>query len=222
MGGSSDPVSYDRVFVNDEQTDKRESALRPEGHRKPVRLYECCGSGGLEALFRHGIEEEPAQSEFFRQFAKLVAWQARRSGLRADDVDEVLQDTAARFWASRKRADPNHVIRFISVIARRATADFLRRSIRQGGKQPSREELPPEPMSSPTLARALEPHFDADAGLRRAGERCRDLIHRIYVDGYTHKEVAEQEGVPLGTILSRSHRCLQKARAYLSQRGYSE
>ena len=57
-------------------------------------------------------------------------------------------------------------------------------------------------------------------GLRQLVEKltpvCREVIEWMYFEGYTQQEIADQKGIPLGTVKSRTRLALKELRAYYS------
>ncbi|MGH9309725.1 MAG: sigma factor-like helix-turn-helix DNA-binding protein, partial [Vicinamibacterales bacterium] len=63
-----------------------------------------------------------------------------------------------------------------------------------------------------------EQHIDIRRGLAALPPDERDLIEQAYFQGFTHSELAERHGIPLGTIKTRIRRGVQTLREYLKGR----
>ena len=138
-------------------------------------------------LGRHDLAEEPAQATFVR------AWQA------ADQID-VDRDPAP--W--------------LATIAKRTAIDLYRREARRPASA-----LDDVAADDPALV-SLPPDLDTlDAvwHVRRAiDELPREeatIVRLQHLDGMTHREIAEELDVALGTVKSRSHRAHRKLAALL-------
>jgi RNA polymerase sigma-70 factor (ECF subfamily) len=61
----------------------------------------------------------------------------------------------------------------------------------------------------------------SDPGLLQAvkdlGKKCYDLIQLNFFMGYSHKEIAENEDIPLGTVKTRIRKCLNDLKISLGQ-----
>ena len=61
----------------------------------------------------------------------------------------------------------------------------------------------------------------ADMDVRKAFRSLPDELRRVlyyaYVEGLPHKDIAELESIPLGTVMSRLHRARRQLRRLLSQ-----
>ena len=177
---------------------------------------------GLELRARSG--DPKAAARFYRQLHRLAAWRARRAGLVDEDgISDVSQNTSIRFFLSLQRMTPDHPARFITVLAKRAAIDYRRRAARISRREVAVGDSP----LTGAMDRSSDPEIvlaageDARRALRLAGKQCLELINLIHVQGVTYRQIADEEGVPLGTVSSRASRCLEKARKYLKEHGYN-
>ena len=123
-----------------------------------------------------------------------------------DKADDLLQRTCLRAlsrshqWQVGTRLD-----RWVAKIMESIWFNELRRQ-----RQRQEQELP-EP--DQVVASGFESHVQAQlmiSDIRRACAKLSDedfvLVTKIHVYGYTYKEIADELGVPIGTILSRVSR----------------
>ena len=129
-------------------------------------------------------------------------------------AEDVLQDTFRSAWTSRHLYDPARSERaWLLGILRRRVADHWRKhgSIQATlGDESCRLTAPPgpEPFADELSARMQQ----ALAGLP---VELRETLLLVVVGELTHRETAELQGIPLGTVLSRVSRARTRLRELL-------
>jgi RNA polymerase sigma-70 factor (ECF subfamily) len=128
-------------------------------------------------------------------------------------AEDALQETFLRLWASAGHYDParGHALAWMARIMRNVAIDHLRRTRQAQRYFVAGEEAPdvsidPEP---------VEDRLDLDGALGELPPEQRDTIRKVVIEGWTHEEVAMQEGIPLPTIKSRAQRGLRRLRTTL-------
>jgi len=127
----------------------------------------------------------------------------------------VAQITAIRdtpLWHKAHMFDPSKasVSTWIFTIARNRRIDFLRKQ-----RRPEPEELTWGPEPEPEQADALALQQETEqlgAALAALPQKQQDLIRKAYFGDLSHSEIAEQTGLPLGTIKSRIRLALERLR----------
>ena len=174
------------------------------------------------ALLIRVAEGDPgAVREVLSRYSALV-W-SLASGLSKDphEVEDVVQDIFVDVWRSAKRYDPKMASEatFIATIARRRVIDRRRRAGRRVDPEPLEEELAPGE-NDPGL-RQVE--LDDEAAQARevvaqlTGDR-RRVLELSVVSGLTHREIAADTGIPLGTVKSHIRRGLAEVTERLKAR----
>ncbi len=163
------------------------------------------------ALIRDAADEA-AFARLFGHFAPRVKAFLMRSGADAALAEEVAQDVMATLWRKAHLFDPTRasVATWIFTIARNRRIDALRRA-----RRPEPEDLPwgPEPEPDQTEALALQQESAAlGRALATLPDKQRVLIEKAYFGDLSHSEIAEQTGLPLGTIKSRIRLALDRLR----------
>ena len=140
-----------------------------------------------------------------------------RSEILAEDL---LQETFVRVWTQRERYDSSKGTFFTWMlnIARNLSIDTIRSSTYKmnldnrtvddivGVEEPeSADGIVPETMDLRDLVRTLAPEQQ-------------QIIDLMYFKGYTQSEIAEEYGIPLGTVKSRVRLAMQNLRAYFDDR----
>jgi RNA polymerase sigma-70 factor (ECF subfamily) len=131
------------------------------------------------------------------------------------DAEEVLQDTFIRaYWeASRFNPQLGSPFAWLVTIGKRLSIDQLRRR-RTRPKTENREQLESESDEVDAHRRVqegVEYHWILSK-LEGLPDRQRESIKMAFLDGYTHHEIAERCGRPLGTVKSDLRRGLAKLR----------
>jgi RNA polymerase sigma-70 factor (ECF subfamily) len=133
-------------------------------------------------------------------------------------AEEAVQETFLRAWRAGDRFDPQigslrtwlfAILRNVVIDLGRARA--ARPAVASGGIEPS-----VEPFDEALLAWQIE------EAMRRIGEQHRQILVETYYRGRPYAEVAEELGVPEGTVKSRVYYGLRALRVVLEEMGYDD
>ena len=157
-------------------------------------------------------KDREAFASLFRHFAPRVKAFLMKSGANEGLAEECTQEVMATLWTKAHMFDPSRasVSTWVFTIARNRKIDALRRM-----KRPEPEDLPWGPEAEPdqadvmTLRQESEKLAEAVATLP---EKQRELIQRAYFGDLSHAQIAEETGLPLGTIKSRIRLALERLR----------
>ena len=135
-----------------------------------------------------------------------------KGGAEASLAEECTQEAMITLWNKAGLFDPTRasVSTWVFTIARNKKIDLLRKRNR-----PEPEELPwgPEPDPQPSEVMELQQETDRLAeALSELPEKQRTILERAYYGDLTHQELAEETGLPLGTIKSRIRLALERLR----------
>jgi RNA polymerase sigma factor (sigma-70 family) len=167
-------------------------ALR-DGDDDAVRtLYERFG--GLVYTVAHHVVRDPQRAEDVTQHVFLQAWR-----------------NAEHFEPGRDFAP------WLATIARRAGIDALRREQRRPSgalelADPSDSAL----VSLPPSAEQVEMVWSVRAAIDSLEADEREIVRLQHLVGHTYAEIAEQLGIAVGTVKSRSHRAHRRLAARLA------
>lgn len=75
-----------------------------------------------------------------------------------------------------------------------------------------------EDLSVPAVDERIAGQQLATAALALVGPECRLIFDRFFYAGWSYARIAEELGIPLGTMKSRMFRCLRKAREELCRK----
>ena len=156
--------------------------------------------------------DEAAFVEVFRHFAPRVKAFLMRGGADSALAEECVQEVMATVWHKAALFDPSRasVATWIFTIARNKKIDVLRRT-----RRPEPEDLPWGPEAEPDQDDILGLQQESEqlgAAIAALPVKQRDLIEKAYFGDLTHTEIAEQTGLPLGTIKSRIRLALDRLR----------
>jgi RNA polymerase sigma-70 factor (ECF subfamily) len=124
----------------------------------------------------------------------------------AFEASDVMQETFLELWRSAGRFDGRSSARtWIYAIARNKTVDRIRKSARVTLRDQPDETVPDDSPSAQDLLEAASDVSRVRACLEKLGEVQRSAIRLAFFEDLSYPEVAEVEGVPVGTIKTRIH-----------------
>jgi len=176
-----------------------------EGERADAHWVAC-----IRRIREAGDRE--AFALLFRHFAPRVKAFLVRSGAAEALAEEMTQEVMATLWNKSHMFDPTRasVATWVFTIARNRRIDALRRD-----RRPEPEEIPWGPEPEPDQADVLTLQQESarlGTALRALPDKQRELIEKAYFGDLSHGEIAEQTGLPLGTIKSRIRLALERLR----------
>jgi putative transcriptional regulator len=157
-------------------------------------------------------QDSKAFAELFDYFAPRVKSFLIRSGASNSMAEDCAQEVMATVWLKAHLFDPSRasVSTWIFTIARNKNIDALRKQ-----RRPEPEDLTWGPESEPEAADILTLQQETEQ-LRLAMSALPDaqqaLLQKAYFGDLSHREIAIETGLPLGTIKSRLRLALDKLR----------
>ena len=161
--------------------------------------------------------ERDVREAYAAHAAELYGFAVRSLG-DAGLAEEAVQETFLRAWRAGERFDPQigslrtwlfAILRNVVIDLGRARA--ARPGLADGGIEPS-----VEPFDQALLAWQIE------EAMRRIGAEHRQVLVETYYRGRPYAEVAEELGVPEGTVKSRVYYGLRALRNALEEMGYED
>jgi RNA polymerase sigma factor (sigma-70 family) len=174
-------------------------------------------SGTLGAVARG---DAPAMADLYaRTSAKLYGICLHILGSEAE-AEEVLQETYVTVWrkAGAFDAAKASAITWLAVLARNKAIDRLR--VRRPSAAEDLDAASTVADDGPSALDVLEDEQERErlsACLDELEDRQGQAIRAAFVDGATYSELAEREGVPLGTMKSWIRRSLLRLRGCLER-----
>lgn len=162
-------------------------------------------------------DERDVREAYAAHASELYGFAVRSLG-DAGLAEEAVQETFLRAWRAGERFDPQigslrtwlfAILRNVVIDLGRARA--ARPRVADGGVEPA-----VEPFDDALLAWQIE------EAMRRIGEQHRRVLVETYYRGRPYAEVAEELGVPEGTVKSRVYYGLRALRVVLEEMGYED
>ena len=167
----------------------------------------------LSLLQRIAARDTAALAELYDRHSRLLFGLILRIVRDRGEAEEILQDTFLRVWTRAERYDPQigGPLPWIVRVARNCAIDRLRaRRVRATVVAPAIDFAAVEtaapatgiqtPETAVLTAERRRGLTDALAGLPAEQRR---LIEAAFFEGYTHSELAQRFGLPLGTVKTR-------------------
>jgi RNA polymerase sigma-70 factor (ECF subfamily) len=158
-----------------------------------------------------------AVQQCIERYGGLVYSIARRFGRDAHEIDDAVQETFLQLWRVAPRFEPGRCDEptFVAMIARRRLIDLKRRADRRGDVH----ELP-EAIESGAQTQVERTEICDDAAKARMALGAlkpdqRKVLELAIYDGMSHQEIANETGLPLGTVKTHARRGLERLRELL-------
>jgi RNA polymerase sigma-70 factor (ECF subfamily) len=175
----------------------------------------------MQAIAEKG--DKAAFAQLFAFYAPRVKGFLMRLGSSDATADELAQEVMLAVWRKAHTFDPNQasVSTWVYRIARNRRIDLARRENRQ------REELereandqdmsadPEETPDEPLMAREREARVRE--ALAQLPVEQADLVRRAFFGDQTHRDIADETGLPLGTVKSRLRLAFGRLRKALDE-----
>jgi RNA polymerase sigma-70 factor (ECF subfamily) len=158
--------------------------------------------------------DEEAVRILYARFGRAVYTLGRRLLGSSDAAEELTQDVFLAAWRKAGRFDANRgrLSTWLMAIAHNMGVDRLRHE--RGPARPSlvlMEDVPEMP--GPDEEAALIERDRARRAMACLSAAERQLLSQAYFYGWTAREIAETDGIPLGTVKTRLRSALIKLRA---------
>lgn len=134
-----------------------------------------------------------------------------------EEAENLLQDTFVKIWRNIGRYDETkgRLYTWLVVIARRRALDYVRSAdyLDRKMNQPA-DSLVSVSVYTPEMNQL--DHIGLEKAVRKLSPALKQVIDLQYFMGYTQQEVADEFGIPLGTVKSRTRTALQELRQLLA------
>lgn len=160
----------------------------------------------LAHAFRDG--EDAAIRTLYARFGGLVFTVALRVVGDRQRAEDVTQHTFLQAWRNADQFEPGRDFApWLATIARRAAIDALRHERRRpAGSIELADAGDGALVSSPPSAEQIEAVWSVRTAIDALDDEERVIVKLQHLDGYSHSQIAEQLGLAVGTVKSRSHR----------------
>ena len=161
-------------------------------------------------------QDHTAIAELYDLYSAAVYGIAFKIVKSPDLAATVLQDTFCKVWKYSTSYDPGKsgLFTWISSIARNTAIDVTRNQhFKSATNIISLENAVYNTVSDNNATDSI----GVPDLLKKMNEKHLTLLHKYYFQGYTHSEIVEELGLPLGTIKSRLRNAIQELRVTLLQ-----
>jgi RNA polymerase sigma-70 factor (ECF subfamily) len=155
---------------------------------------------------------------FLAHSGELVGF-ARRALGDPQLAEEAAQETFVRAWRYRERFDPSlgSMRTWLFAIERRLVIDLARaRATRRT------EPLPPDKAEAEDAIESTMQAWQVEEAIRRLRDEHRHVLVEIYYRGRPSRSVADELGIPDGTVRSRLFYALKALKLVLEEMGWEE
>ena len=155
-----------------------------------------------------------AVRELYREHGGAVLTVARSIVRDRELAADVVQQTFVKAWKAADRFDGERGIApWLYAIARRTAIDALRSEMKptRGGHE-AEVDVAVQPES---LERTWE-RYEIRQAIDALPPDEREVVRRSHLQGFTHQQIADDLGVPIGTVKSRSGRAHKRLAASLA------
>lgn len=162
-------------------------------------------------------DERDVREAYAAHATELFGFAVRSLG-DAGLAEEAVQETFVRAWRAGERFDPQigSLRTWLFAILRNVVIDLGRARAARPGVAETGAEPSVEPFDEALVAWQIE------EAMRRIGEEHRRVLVETYYRGRPYAEVAEELGVPEGTVKSRVYYGLRALRVVLEEMGYED
>ncbi|WP_418297805.1 sigma-70 family RNA polymerase sigma factor [Microbulbifer sp. SA54] len=162
--------------------------------------------------------DRQAFERLFHHFAPLIkGFHHSRSNqvMSHEAADELVQEVMFRVWRKAPSFDPRKASAntWVYTIMRNCRIDFIRRNSRHvtDGEIEVDDIWDESPDSQPfAVLQKSRNERDIAEGLSSLPAEQGHVIEKAYIEGKSHSEIAEELGLPLGTVKSRVRLALKK------------
>ncbi|MAB75454.1 MAG: RNA polymerase subunit sigma-24 [Verrucomicrobiales bacterium] len=164
------------------------------------------------------LGESEAMEQCIASYGGLVWSIAHKYSRSHSDAEDLVQEIFTALWRCASRFDESagSETTFIGMLARRRAIDWLRKQ----GRRPDFEPLTPNDAEMSTFSHqgaAKIDHGIVMSALERLPEETQELFRFHFERGLSHSEIADQTGMPLGTVKTRLRSGLLELRTYMKR-----
>jgi RNA polymerase sigma factor (sigma-70 family) len=182
-----------------------------------LRSDEAAREADIEAVARH--RDRAAFARLFEFYAPRVKAYLRRLGAEDAAADDLTQEVMLQLWRRAHQFDPlrARLGTWVYTIARNRRIDALRRERRPEFDLDDPALEPDEAPRGDRYTEAEQVRRQVDEAIRALPEEQARLLRIFYFEDKTQSVIADELGLPLGTVKSRLRLALDKLRVRLGR-----
>jgi len=173
-----------------------------------------------ELLTRVGrYKDKTAFATLFSYFAPRIKSFLLRLGTDMSTAEELSQEAMIMVWRRAETFDPSQAgaSTWIFTIARNKRIDRLRKDGRPLPDMLDPAMMPEQPETGLDAVNRNEEEDKLRQAMKKLPEEQAKMIFAAYYEEKSHREIAEESGLPLGTVKSRIRLALTRLRANLDE-----
>lgn len=163
--------------------------------------------------------DREAFARLFRYFAPRLKGFGLRRGVDATAAEELAQETMLTVWRKAASFDPSRatVSTWIFTIVRNKRIDMFRRTgwpeadLEEAGDPPSEDRLPDENVVVSQAGQAIR------WAMKTLPKEQIEILEKAFFEEKSHRAIAEEMKLPLGTVKSRIRLALARLRVALPE-----
>jgi RNA polymerase sigma-70 factor (ECF subfamily) len=171
----------------------------------------------IEAVAAH--RDKAAFASLFTHFAPRIKAYLMRLGCDGGSAEELTQEAMVTLWRRAETFDARqaNASTWVFAIARNKRIDALRRQ-RRPELDPQDPALTPDaPAAADALVESVQDVARVRAAIGALPEEQRLLLQMAYYEDKPHSVIAEEQGLPLGTVKSRIRLAVTRLRKVLKE-----
>ena len=163
--------------------------------------------------------DKQAFAQLYEHFAPRLKSFLMRLGSEPGTAEEIVQEAMVMVWRRAEIYDSRQAgaSTWIFTIARNKRIDRLRRDNRPLPDMTDPAFLPDPVETGDLSVSRIEEEDRVRHALKNLSEDQAKMIFAAYYEEKSHREIAEESGVPLGTVKSRIRLALNKLRGHLDE-----
>lgn len=208
-----DPNHFQLVFKPQETVDQTMGTSLMNDNSKKLSTWD-------ELLVRVGRDrDKSAFAELFDYFAPRVKSFLLRFGTDMSLAEEIAQEAMIMVWRRAETYDPRQsaASTWIFTIARNKRIDRLRRENRPLPDMTDPAVMPESIETGEIQVARMQQEKKIRHALKNLPEEQAKMIFSAYYEEKSHREIAEESGVALGTVKSRIRLALNRMRAQIDK-----
>jgi RNA polymerase sigma-70 factor (ECF subfamily) len=164
-------------------------------------------------------QDREAFAKLFGLLAPKVKGYCMKRGASAAEAEETVQETMIQVWRRAKQFDPKRakVTTWVFTIARNKRIDQFRKEQHPEITEDDVIQNMSETVDAHTRIENLESGATLSDRMKELPEDQTQVIHKAFFEDKTHQVIAEELGMPLGTVKSRIRLALSKLKSSMSE-----
>lgn len=163
--------------------------------------------------------DKGAFQRLFDYFAPRLKAYVMRLGAADDQAEELVQEAMLMVWCRAETYDPAQAraSTWMFTIARNKRIDAIRKAKRPEPDMNDPSFMPEEVRPADRFVEALQDEKQVRDALKTLPDEQAELIQQVYFQDKSHRVIAAETGLPLGTVKSRIRLALKKMRLVIEE-----